>query len=148
MAGIASVAMLSMKQAASRPRPPLPSAASGSHLRRSDKRDAEIAERGLEHRQQAHIVQRVGEQPADQEFQAEVIDPLAPGVVALPFRSQPVMHDAVAQRQRRRLVPVVPGGHAGVLADRKPELGQDRALDLGQRQFVDGLAGRRKIGRE
>ena len=34
------------------------------------KADAEIAERGLEHRQQPHIVQRVGEQPADQEFQA------------------------------------------------------------------------------
>ena len=50
------------------------------------KLDAEIAERGLEHRQQAHIVQRVGEQPADQEFEREVIDPLAAGVVALLFR--------------------------------------------------------------
>ena len=107
--------------------------------------DAEIAERGLEHRQQAHIVQRIGEQPADQEFQAEVIDPLAAGVVALLLGDQPAVHDAVAQRQRRRLVPVVPGGHAGVLADRKPQLGEDRALDLGQRQFVDWLAGRRKI---
>ena len=107
--------------------------------------DAEIAERGLEHRQQPHIVQRVGEQPADQEFEREVIDPLAAGVVALLLGRQPAVHDAVAQRQRRRLVPVAPGRHAGVLADRKPELGEDRALDLGQRQLVDRLARRRKI---
>ena len=143
MAGMASVAMLSMKQAASRPRPPLPSAASGSHLRRFGQADAEIAERCLEHRQQAHIVQRVGEQAADQKFEREVIDPLAAGVVALLFGHQPAVHDAVAQRQRRRLVPVAPGRHAGILADRKPELGEDRALDLGQRQFVDRLAQRR-----
>jgi len=109
------------------------------------KPDAKIVERGLEYRQQPHIVQGVGEQPADQEFQAEVIDPLAPLVVALLFRDQPAVHDAVAQRQRRRLVPVAPGCHAGILADRQPELDQDRALDLGQRQFVDGLTGCRKI---
>ena len=123
----------------------MPSAASGSHLRKSDEIDAEIAEGGFEHRQQPHIVQGIGEQAADQEFQAEIIDPLAAGVVALLFRRQPVVHDAVAQRQRRRLVPVVAGGHAGVLADRKPQLGQHRALDLGQRQLVDGLAERRKF---
>ena len=111
------------------------------------KADAEIAERGLEHRQQAHIVQRVGEQAADQEFEREVIDPLAAGVVALLLGRQPAVHDAVAQRQRRRLVPVAPGRHAGVLADRKPELGEDRALDLGQRQFVDRLAQRRIVCR-
>ena len=111
------------------------------------KPDAEIAERRLEHRQQAHIVQRVGEQTADQEFEREVIDPLAAGVVALLFGRQPAVHDAVAQRQRRGLVPVAPGRHAGVLADRKPELGEDRTLDLGQRQFVDRLAQRRIVCR-
>ena len=110
--------------------------------------DAEIAERGLEHLQQSHIVQRIGEQAADQKFQAEVIDPLGAGVVALLFAGQPVVHDAVAQRQRRGLVPVVLGGHAGVLADRQPQLGKDGALDLGQRQLIDGLAERRKIHRE
>ncbi len=109
------------------------------------KPDAEIAERRLEHRQQAHIVQRVGEQAADQEFEREVIDPLAAGVVALLFGGQPAVHDAVAQRQRGRLVPVPPCRHAGVLADRKPEFGEDRTLDLGQRQFVDRLAQRRII---
>jgi len=109
------------------------------------KPDAEIAERRLEHRQQPHIIQRIAEQPADQEFQAEVIDPLGAGIVALLFRGQPVVHNAVAQRQCRRLVPVVAGGHAGVLADRQPELGEDSALDLSQRQLVDRLARRRKI---
>jgi hypothetical protein len=53
--------------------------------------------------------------------------------------------DTVAQRQRRGLVPVAPGRHAGILADRKPELGEDRALDLCQRQLVDRLAQRRII---
>ncbi len=107
--------------------------------------NAEIAKGCLEHRQQPHIVQRVGEKAADQKFQAEIVDPFAAGVVALLFGREPVVHDAVAQRQRCRLVPVVPGRHAGVLADRQPQLGEDRALDLGQRQFVDGLAERRKI---
>ena len=108
--------------------------------------DAEIAECRLEHRQQPHIVQGIGKQAADQKFQAEIIDPLTAGVVALLFRQQPAVHDAIAQRQGRCLVPVAPGRHAGVLADGKPELGKDRALDLGQRQFIDGLAERRKIG--
>ena len=102
--------------------------------------DAEIAERRLEHRQQAHIVQRVGEQAPDQEFEREIIDPLAAGVVVLLFRDQPAVNDTVAQRQRRRLVPVALGRHAGVLADGKPKLGEDRALDFGQRQLIDRLA--------
>ena len=98
---------------------------------------AEIAKRCIEHRQQPHIVQRVGEQPADQKFQRQIIDPLAAGVVALLFAEQPAVHDAVAQRQRRRLVPVVPRRQRRVLADRKRQLGENGALDLGQRQFVD-----------
>ena len=100
----------------------------------------EIAERRLEQRQQAHIVQPVREQPADQEFEREVIDPLAAGIVALLLGRQPAVHDAVAQRQRCRLVPVATGRHAGVLADRKPKLGKNRALDFGQRQLIDRLA--------
>jgi hypothetical protein len=81
-------------------------------------------------------------------IQTEVIDPLGAGVVTALFGRQPAVHDAVAQRQRGGLVPVVPGRHAGVLADREPQLGEDGALDLGQRQFVDGLARRRKIRSE
>jgi hypothetical protein len=107
--------------------------------------DAEIAKRGLEHREQPHVVERVGEQTADQKLQREIVDPLAAGIVALLLRRQPAMHDAVAQRQRGRLVPVVPGRHAGVLADGEPQLGKDGALDFRQRQLIDGLTRRRKI---
>jgi hypothetical protein len=109
--------------------------------------DAEIAERGLEHRQQAHIVQRVGEQAADQKFEREVIDPLAAGVVALPSRPSASGARCGRAAPARGLVPVPPGRHAGVLADRKPELGEDRTLDLGQRQLVDRLAQRRIVCR-
>src|ERR1700742_2295909 len=77
----------------------------------------DIAERGLEYLQEAHIVQRVAEQATDQKLEREVIDPLAAGVVALFLRHQPAMHDAVAQRQRRRVVPVIARLHAGFLAD-------------------------------
>ena len=136
--------MLSMKHAASRPRPPLPSAASGSHLLKSDK-PTPRSPSAASNTQQPHIVQRIGEKTADQEFEAEIVDPPGAGVVALLFDRQPMVHDAVAQRQRRGLVPIVPGGHNGVLADGQPQLGENRALDFGQRQFVNGLARRRKI---
>ena len=91
---------------------------------------------GLEHLQEAHIVERIGEQAADQEFERKVIDPLAPRIVAFLLRGQPAMHDPVAQRQRRSLVPIVLGRHAGVLADRETKLGEDRALDLRDREFI------------
>jgi len=81
--------------------------------------DAEVAKRGLEHREQSHIVERVGEETADQEFEREIIDSLGAGVIAFLLGGEPAMHDAIAQRQRRRLVPVAPRRHAGVLADRK-----------------------------
>ena len=99
--------------------------------------DTKIAERGFEQRQQAHIVQRIGEQAADQEFQREVIDPLAAGVVALFVRAQPAMHHAVAQRQGGSLVPVVLGGECGFLADCQPQFDENSALDVGKRQFID-----------
>ncbi len=92
--------------------------------------DAEIAERRLEQRHQAHIVERVGEQPADQEFERQIIDALATGVVALLLGHQPAVHDAVAQRQRGSLVPIVLGGLAGILADGERQLGDDRAFDF------------------
>ncbi|MGY3455157.1 hypothetical protein ACVWW5_000607 [Bradyrhizobium sp. LM3.4] len=104
-------------------------------------RYAEITERDLEDLEKPHVVERVGEETADQKFEREIIDALAPGIVAAFLRAEPAMHDTVAQRQRRGLVPVVPGRHAGVLADGEAQLRQDRALDLSQCEFVDGLAG-------
>ena len=107
--------------------------------------DTEIAERDLEDLQQSHIVQRVGEETADHEFEREIIDAFAAAIVALLFRGEPAMHDAVAQGQRRGMIPILPGRHPRVLADRKPELGKNGALDLRQRQFIDRLARRLKI---
>src|SRR5215813_4028825 len=51
------------------------------------------------------------------------------------------MDNAVAQRQRRRLVPVIARGHARFLADRKTQLCENGALDFGDRELIDGLAG-------
>ncbi|MGY4432985.1 hypothetical protein ACVWWO_005462 [Bradyrhizobium sp. F1.13.1] len=45
--------------------------------------DAEIAERDLEDLQQPHIVQRVAEEAADQEFEREIVDALASRIVAV-----------------------------------------------------------------
>src|SRR6185437_14144181 len=69
-------------------------------------------------------------------------------VVALFVGRQPVVHDAVAQRQSGGLVPIVAIGLACFLADRESQFGEDRALDLDQRQFVDRLIERGKGGRE
>jgi len=145
MAGIASVAMLSMKHAASRPRPPLPSAASGSHLRSSERPTPRSPSAASNTGSSPILFKASVNRRPIRNFQAEVIDPLAAGIVALLFGGEPAMHDAIAQRQRRRLVPVVPGRHAGVLADRQPQLGENGALDLGQGEFVHGLAKRRII---
>ena len=58
--------------------------------------DAKVAERGVEYRQQSHIVERVGEQPSDQELERQIIDALAAGVIVVLIGRQPAMHDAVA----------------------------------------------------
>ncbi len=110
--------------------------------------DAEIAQRRLEHGKQPHIVQPIGEQPANQEFEAEIINALGAGVVALLFRGQPMVHNPVTQGERRCLVPVVPCRHTGILADGEPELGENGAFDLSQRKFIDWLTGRCESSRE
>ena len=69
--------MLSMKQAASRPRPPLPSAASGSAVADAVEVDAELGERLARGLGQAEVAERVEQQPPDQELEREVVDPLA-----------------------------------------------------------------------
>ena len=52
--------------------------------------DAEIAQRGLEPAHQLHVAERIAEQPADQEFEREIIDALLSRSVAsrAPTRSQ------------------------------------------------------------
>ena len=96
-----------MKQAASRPSPPLPSAASGSTSRKSVEIDAERGERAPRGLGQPHVVEGIEQQPPDQEFDREIIDALLVppfGVVA--FR-HPDVDQPVAQRHDGRLIPVM-----------------------------------------
>ena len=118
-----------MKQAASRPRPPLPSAASGSSWRISA-RSTPRAESFARRLGQAEIVQPVHQQAADQELDGEVVDLLAAGLVAAPRRAHPAVDDAVAHGQRQRHEPVARARGARVLADGVDQLGQDRLAQL------------------
>ena len=91
--------------------------------------DAEIAERGGDGLGQPQIADDIGEQPADQEFQRQVIDVLAALGVAGAVDREPAMDDAVAHRQRRRDEPVAVGGAVAVLADRQRQLGEHARLE-------------------
>ena len=102
--------MLSMKHAASRPRPPLPSAASGSSSRscsRSIPSSASACAGGF---QQAEAVQVVDQQAPDEEFQGQVIHPLLLASVDLLHRVFPVVDQVIAGRQGHGFEPVVRAG--------------------------------------
>ena len=76
---------------------------------------------------QAEIVERVVQQPADQELQRQVIDAFALGNVVVAGRSHPALEHMVAHGQRGRDEPVPVGGDNGVTADRVGQL-MDHAL--------------------
>src|SRR5204863_1443256 len=59
--------------------------------------DAEIAERRLDDLGHAEVLDDVGEQPPDQEFEREVIDALAAAGVTGAVDREPAMDNAVAQ---------------------------------------------------
>ena len=141
--------MLSMKQAASRPRPPLPSAASGSTSRNVVKIDAELGQRCAGRFDHFHIGQRIDEEPPDQEFEAEVIDPLAAGLLRRLDRGQPAFDHLVAHRQRRGDEPVMRGRGRHALADRVPQLVEDQIANFGDAGAFGGGAGvgrRQRLG--
>ncbi len=120
-----------MKQAASRPRPPFPSAASGSmssSAARSTPSEASALPDPPVHRE---IVQGVAQQPPDQELEAEIIDPLGAGGVRHAGRFHPSIDDIVAHRQDRRGKPVVRAGSFRVLADPVDERIDDRIGEVG-----------------
>ena len=82
MAGICSVASESRKQAASRPRPPLPSPASGSCSSScSQVEPSRCAATSLDERLEQQVDDVVGQRPADEELHRQVVDAL--GVLAL-----------------------------------------------------------------
>ena len=125
-----------MKQAASRPRPPLPSAASGSSVDQVVEVDVERLQR-LAHRfHEAEIAHGVAHQAADQEFEREVVDALVRGPPGLPGRLHPLVDDAVAHGEDGGVQPVIRPRDDRILADR-----------IGQPLEDFGLRGRRPSGR-
>ena len=98
MAGIASVAIDSMKQAASRPRPPLPRPASGSCSRSSASFSPLLPGGGVDQGRQHQVGDVVRQRPADQELHREVVDLLGVGPVVLLLGPDPALGEHVADR--------------------------------------------------
>ena len=104
-----------MKQAASRPRPPLPSAASGSSSSICGQINAMVGERGIHLLRQAQVRQRIAQQPANEKFQAQIIDPLGARSVHGAGGCHPPVDHLVAHRQDGRGKPVMGLGGAFIL---------------------------------
>ena len=79
--------------------------------------DVELLQRLAQRLGQAEVPDCVAHQPADQELEAEIIDPLRAAGVGLARRRHPAVDGAVAHDQDRRLQPVVGLGDLGILAD-------------------------------
>ena len=93
-----------MKQAASRPSPPLPSPASGSRLEHLGPVLARVrAEVVADQRLDAEVDDVVGERAAEQELHREVVDALGVGPVLRLLGQQPALAQHVAQRARHGL---------------------------------------------
>ena len=100
----------------------------------------------------AQVADVVAQQPADQEFQAEVIDLLGLAFVAAPGGAQPAFDDLVARGQRGGEEPVAPLRAAFALAHVEDQLAKDAlAQRLGVRRWGvqggDGCGGRDVHGR-
>jgi hypothetical protein len=105
--------------------------------------DAQVAKRGPGGLDEAEIVHRVRQEPADQEFEREIIDPFVRHGAGL----GPVagIDDPVAQRERGGGEPIALAGGLGRLAEHVDELGADI---LAQRHdgIVPGARTRFNIG--
>ena len=95
----------------------MPRAASGStffNLSRSISSVGQSRAHRLDH---VEVGQGVDQQPADQEFQRQVIDPAAVVAVVAPHGHHPVIDDPVAGGQGHGDEPVALAGGVAVLAD-------------------------------
>jgi hypothetical protein len=91
-----------------------------------------VAGQGLFHfARQAQVRQGIAQQSADQEFQAQVVNPLAAFVIGLAGGFHPAIDDHVAQRQAGGGIPVMRLGRAFVLAHPVAQHIDDVGVDLG-----------------
>ena len=102
----------------------------GLELLERGEAEAAALQRLLEFAGQAHVGQRVAQQPPDEELETEVIDPLAARGIGPPGRFHPPFDDFVAQRQDRGVEPVVRGGGEFVLAGAVPQDVEDVRVEL------------------
>ena len=123
--------MLSMKQAASRPRPPFPSAGVRLDAAQASRSTPSSASARAPSAIRPRIAERVEQEPPDQELQGEVIDALLPALVGGAGRVHPAVDDVVAHGEGRRREPVVVARAVRVLAHRIGQLGEDRLLEGG-----------------
>ena len=86
--------------------------------------DSKIGEGGAHRLRQTEIGERVDQQPPDQKFQREIINPPPILLIVALRRSEPGRHDAVAGRQRRGDEPVARARGGFVLADGGGETAQ------------------------
>ncbi len=135
--------MLSMKQAASRPRPPLPSAGSGSIARRRSRLTPNSASASRIGSVRPELFSEFEQQPARQELERQVVHALAllRGIVAR--ASQPAIDDPIPQRQRRRHEPVAIAGNQRVPPGRIGQLLDDQAPQRIHLSLARGGGGRR-----
>ncbi len=108
--------MESRKQAASRPSPPLPRAASDSMAQICSKSSPASSSRLAQGVVEAQVQQAVGQGAAHEEFQGQVVDPLGVRVVVGAHGLHPPLDAPVAHHVGADIEPVAGGGGDGVLA--------------------------------
>jgi len=78
----------------------------------------------------AKVRQGIAQQPANQEFEAEVIDPLGPGLMRGGGGIEPAVDDVIAQGKHGGIVPVMRLGRALGLADAVAQRAEDAGFEL------------------
>ncbi|MNP01680.1 hypothetical protein D3C76_935040 [compost metagenome] len=99
--------------------------------------DAEFGQGFAGHVEQAEVAQAVVEQPADEEFQGEVINALLTFAVDLPRVVHPVLDHVIPRGQGNGFEPVVVEGVIRVFTHRVGEFGQDGVAECGHLCFAN-----------
>ena len=105
--------------------------------------DVETGERRAHRLDQPQIGEGVDQQPADQEFQREIIDPATALAVIGAHRGHPVVHREVARGERHGDEPVALAGGVLVLADGIDQLLQHSLAQPGGRGLAENDLGLR-----